>query len=303
MIKHSITLYFAAVFIWGSTWFAIKFQLGEVAVELSIAYRFALAAVILFGWSLLRGLPMGFSARQHLWMAFQGLFIFCLNYLLIYWATSDLTSGLIAVVFSNIVLFNILNSAIFFRKPVSPLMVAGALFGLIGIALVFWPELAGFRADSGAVTGLVLSLLGTYFASLGNVISARNQEQGIPVVQSNAYGMAYGAAVMFLAALVQGLPLSFDLSIGYTSSLLYLALFGSVFAFGSYLTLVGRIGPEKAAYATVLFPLVALIISTLFEDYEWTLVAAFGVILVVAGNVLIIMPRTYVKKMLMLADN
>ncbi|MES9965436.1 MAG: EamA family transporter, partial [Candidatus Sedimenticola sp. 20ELBAFRAG] len=119
----------------------------------------------------------------------------------------------------------------------------------------------------------------------------------------NAYGMAYGAAVMFLAALVQGLPLSFDLSIGYTSSLLYLALFGSVFAFGSYLTLVGRIGPEKAAYATVLFPLVALIISTLFEDYEWTLVAAFGVILVVAGNVLIIMPRTYVKKMLMLADN
>ncbi|MES9887511.1 MAG: EamA family transporter, partial [Candidatus Sedimenticola sp. 6PFRAG1] len=163
--------------------------------------------------------------------------------------------------------------------------------------------LAGFRADSGAVTGLVLSLLGTYFASLGNVISARNQEQGIPVVQSNAYGMAYGAAVMFLAALVQGLPLSFDLSIGYTSSLLYLALFGSVFAFGSYLTLVGRIGPEKAAYATVLFPLVALLISTLFEDYEWTLVAAFGVILVVAGNVLIIMPRTYVKKMFMLADN
>ncbi len=291
MFTHSVSLYFAAVFIWGSTWYAIKFQLGVVPPELSVAYRFALAALILFVWCLARGLPMRFNRQQHFWMALQGLNLFCLNYLIFYWATAELTSGLIAVMFSTIVLMNIVNSALFFRKSIDASMVAGAITGLLGIILVFWPEVANLQQNSGALKGLMLSLLGTFIASLGNMISARNQREHLPVIQGNAFGMAYGALILFLFAAVQGVNFVYDNSLPYNLSLLYLALFGSVLAFGSYLTLLGRIGPEKAAYATVLFPLVALGISTLFEGYEWSLIAAGGVALVVAGNILIIMPK------------
>jgi drug/metabolite transporter (DMT)-like permease len=296
MLTHSVSLYFAAVFIWGSTWYAIKFQLGSVPPELSVAYRFALAALILFAWCGLRGLPLRFDRREHLWMALQGLMLFCLNYLIFYWATAELTSGLIAVIFSTIVLMNIVNSALFFRRPMDVSMVLGALVGLLGITLVFWPEVASLRQNGGALKGLLLSLLGTYIASLGNMLSARNQQRRLPVIQGNAFGMAYGALILFLYALLQGTGFVYELSLPYNLSLLYLALFGSVLAFGSYLTLLGRIGPEKAAYATVLFPLVALGISTLFENYHWSLMAGGGVAMVVLGNVLIIMPRRLLRR-------
>ncbi len=298
MFTHSTSLYFSAVFIWGSTFFAIKFQLGEVAPELSVAYRFAIASLILFGWSLFKGLPMHFNRKQHLWMAFQGLFLFCLNYLVIYWATSSLTSGLIAVIFSTIVLMNIVNSIIFLRKSASMLMIVGALMGLAGIGLIFAPEFTNFTASKNSITGIGLSLLGTFIASLGNIISAHNQKQKMPVIQTNAYGMAYGAIILLVAALFQGEPLNFDLSLAYSLSLLYLALFGSVLAFGSYLTLLGRIGPEKAAYTMVLFPLVALGISTIFENYQWTLSSILGVSLVLLGNIIIILPKGFMRSIL-----
>ncbi len=293
MFTHSISLYFSAVFIWGSTFFAIKFQLGEIPSELSIAYRFAIASLILFGWCFIKGLPLRFNLIQHLWMSFQGVFLFSLNYLVIYWATSSLTSGLIAVIFSTIVLMNIANSILFLKKSASVIMIFGALLGLAGIALIFAPELEYFNSANNSLTGIALSLLGTFIASLGNIISAHNQRQKIPVIQTNAYGMAYGAFLLFVLALLQGFSPAFDFTMSYSLSLLYLALFGSVLAFGSYLTLLGRIGPEKAAYTMVLFPLVALGISTLFESYQWTMSSALGVVLVLMGNVIIILPKSF----------
>jgi len=297
MFNHSISLYLSAVFIWGSTFFAIKFQLGDVVAELSIAYRFGLASLILFAWCLFRGLPLRFSVTQHLWMGLQGILLFNLNYLVIYWATPMLTSGLIAVIFSTIVLMNIANSMLFLRKSASLLIIAGALLGLAGITFIFAPEIANFRTNANALTGVGLSLLGTFIASLGNIVSSRNQQQNMPVIQTNAYGMAYGALILFVAAMVQGIPINYEPTIAYSLSLFYLALFGSVLAFGSYLTLLGRIGPEKAAYTMVLFPLVALGISTLFEGYQWTGISAMGVALVLAGNVIIIMPKAYLLKL------
>jgi len=294
MFTHSISLYFTAVFIWGSTFFAIKFQLGNVAAELSIAYCFAIASLLLFGWCIFRGLPLRFSRQQHLWMGLQGVFLFCLNYLVIYWATSKLSSGLIAVIFSTIVLMNIANSILFLGQSASRVMIFGALLGLLGITLIFAPELTGFNSSNDSLVGIALSLLGTFIASIGNIISAHNQRQKIPVIQTNAYGMAYAAVFIFMLALIQGYPLNFDLSWGYSLSLLYLAFFGSVLAFGSYLTLLGRIGPEKAAYTMVLFPIVALVISTLFESYQWSMSSLVGVILVLLGNVIIIMPKFHI---------
>jgi len=296
MLKHTVTLYLSTVFIWGSTFFAIKFQLGEVPTEVSVAYRFALATLILMVWCWLRGLPMRFGFRQHLWMLAQGLTLFGFNYLVVYWATSDLTSGLIAVVFSTIVLMNIANGALFFGKRTTVSVLAGALIGLVGICFVFLPELSGLEVDGTTLKGMLLSLLGTFIASLGNMVSTRNQQANLPVVQTNAYGMAYGSAALAVIALIQGVPFNYEPTLAYTSSLLYLALFGSVLAFGSFLTLLGRIGAERAAYAMVLFPIVALGISTLFEGYQWSLEAVFGVTLVLIGNILIIMSPGNLKR-------
>lgn len=293
MLTHSATLYAAAVLIWGSTWFAIRFQLGEVAPEVSVAYRFALASALLLAYSALRGLPLRFTWREHGWMAAQGLLLFCVNYLVFYEASARLTSGLIAVVFSTIVLMNILNGALLLGRPVEARPVAAALLGLAGIALVFWPEVAAMGASGVVFTGVALSLAGTLVASWGNIASARNQRHGLPVIQSNAYGMAWGALIMAAWAALRGVPFDYDPAPAYTLSLLYLSVFGSVLAFGSYLTLLGRIGPERAAYATVLFPVVALALSTLFEGYRWTPAGLAGLALVLAGNLLVLAPGAW----------
>jgi len=280
--------YLITVLIWGSTWLAIKYQLGVVSPELSIAYRFSLAAVILFFFSLARRLPLRFSWRQHGFMALQGLMLFSFNYLMVYLAEQHLASGLVAVLFSTIVLANVVFGAIFLRAPVRPRVLAGAVIGILGIIIIFAPELAGFDLSSQTSLGVALVLVSVISASLGNILSARNQRNSLPVIQTNAYGMAYGALIMFAVAAFNNAPFTLDSSFSYISSLLYLALFGTVIAFGSYLTLLGRIGPDRAAYVSVLFPVVALLLSTLFEGVTWTSAQLGGVALVLLGNVIVL---------------
>jgi len=290
-------LYVATVLIWGSTWYAIKMQLGVVDPDLSVAYRFIAAATVLIAFCLATGRSLRFAPRHHLFIAAQGLFLFCLNYWLFYYATFELTTGVVAVVFSLIMLMNILNGAVLFGTRVEPRVLAAAGLGLIGLVLVFWDDLAVLDFTSGPMVGLGLSIVATYSASLGNMASLRNTRAGLPVIPVNALGMAYGAVFMTILALLRGAPLSFDLSTGYVGSLLYLALFGSVLAFGFYLTLLGRIGADRAAYAAVVFPIVALIISTFMESYVWTAPALIGVALILGGNILAVAkPKTGVRK-------
>jgi len=285
LLKHSAALYLWTVLIWGSTWFAIRFQLGIVEPEVSLVYRFGLASVILLLYCWLRRYTLRLDRDGLIFVGLQALFLFSSNYLLFYWATGLLTSGLIAMVFSTVVLMNVLNAAIFLRQAVNKRVVAGAVLGLVGIALGFYPEF--YKVDPATVVkGLILSLLATYVASLGNIISARNQHRGLSVVVTNAWGMTFGTLIMVGYVAFSGAPFVYDGNPAYTASLLYLALFGSVFAFGCYLTLIGRIGADKAAYAAVLFPIVALVLSTLYEAYVWTIPALVGAALVVLGNIL-----------------
>jgi drug/metabolite transporter (DMT)-like permease len=288
MFTHSASLYLASVLIWGSTWYAIKFQLGVVAPEVSLVYRFALAAIILLSFCTLSGRSLRYSLRQHGFIALQGLFLFSSNYLIFYWATSLLTSGIVALMFSTVILMNIINGAIFMRLAVSRRVILGACFGIAGIASIFWAELSTVDNNADTWRGLWMCLLATYFASIGNIISARNQKNSIPVIQTNAWGMGYGALVMAAYALVNGVPYNYDPSFDYSVSLIYLSVFGSILAFGSYLTLVGRIGADKAAYAAVLFPVIALGLSTIFENYQWSLRAVFGFALVLLGNYIVL---------------
>jgi len=281
-------LYFTTVLIWGSTWLAIKYQLGVVDVEVSIAYRFGLASVVLLLFCLLTKKSLRFDLRSHAWMALLGLCLFSGNYMFMYIATGHITTGLVSVGFCSMVVMNIILSKIFFSTDISNRVLVGATLGMFGIAMVFWPEIQNFDlADKGAY-GLLLVMVGTLFASFGNMVSSRNQKSGMPVMQANAWGMAYGAIFMALFALFNGQEFNFDPSFDYIWSLAYLAIFGSVIAFGCYLTLLGNIGPEKAVYSIVLFPLVALSLSTVFENYHWPIEAVVGVPLVLWGNVLVL---------------
>ncbi len=288
MFTHSVSLYLSSVLIWGSTWYAIKFQLGVVAAEVSLVYRFALAALILLLFCVLTGRGLRYSRAQHGFIALQGLFLFSSNYLVFYWATGLLTSGIVALLFSTVILMNIVNGAVFMRTVVRPRVILGASFGIAGIAAIFWSEVSSVDNSAETWRGLVMCLVATYFASIGNIISARNQKQGIPVIQTNAWGMGYGALVMAVYAIFSGAPFNYDPTYSYSISLIFLTVFGSILAFGSYLTLIGRIGADKAAYAAVLFPVIALGLSTLFEDYQWTLRALFGFALVLLGNYIVL---------------
>ncbi len=282
----NLLFYTVTILIWGSTWLGIKFQLGNVEPALSVAYRFALAALILFVWCLFRRLPMRFSKGDHLYIAMQGVFLFAFNYLLFYLAELQITSGLAAVVFSTIVVMNLLNGRLFLGTTIELKVLFGGALGMFGLVLLFWPEMAAVNFSGPVIVGMLLSFAATYLASLGNIISARNQHRKLPVVQTNAYGMAYGSLCMVLVVMVSGAPITIDLTAPYLLSLAYLALFGSVIAFGCYLSLVGRIGPGRAAYATLLFPVVALALSTIWEDYHWSLSGVCGILLILCGNYL-----------------
>lgn len=280
-------LYVLVVLIWGTTWIALKWQLGPVPISLSIAYRFGLAALVLFAWLLWRRqlvLPRGKALG---WVLAQGLCLFCLNFVCFLNASQTLASGLVAVVFSSAALWNALLARLVHGRAIAPQVMAGGALGLTGLVLLFWPEITAQHAGTGTLVGLAWALGGTLCFSTGNLLSAALQGEGLKPVQTNAWGMAVGTTLLVGYALVAGVPWAFDVSTRYVGALLYLAIPGSVIGFTAYLTLVGRLGPERAAYSTVLFPVVALNVSAWVEGYRWTLPALLGLLLVMAGNVLV----------------
>jgi drug/metabolite transporter (DMT)-like permease len=294
---NNLLFYAATVLIWGSTWIGIKLQLGVVDPMLSVGYRFALASVLLLLWCRFKKLPMRFSASEHLFIALQGTFLFAMNYLLFYFAELYIASGLAAVIFSTILLMNMVNGALFLRSSIDLKVVAGGTLGLAGIVLVFRPEISSFTLENHGLRGIILCVAATYLASLGNIISARNQKRKLPVVQTNAFGMTYGAVLMLLLAVFSGKSFYIDCSFTYLASLVYLSVFGSIIAFGCYLSLIGNIGADRAAYSTLLFPLVALAISTIWEGYHWTGSAISGVALILSGNLLMLQRKKHATKL------
>lgn len=283
----NLILFSASAIIWGSTWLAIKFQLGLVDPIISVSYRFILASFILLLFCRISGLNLKYNVKEHLFIALQGFFLFGINYWLVYLAEVHLPSGLVAVIFSMIIFFNIFNGAIFIGSPIRVRVIAGAALGIVGIGLVFKQELLSFSLSSDNSLALVIAGLGALTASLGNITSVHNQKINLPVIQTNAFGMMYGALFMLIISLIMGKHFSFEISYAYIGSLLYLSIFGSIIAFTCYLTLLGKIGADKAAYVTLIIPVIALILSTIFEEYTWTLYAFVGVALILIGNMLV----------------
>jgi drug/metabolite transporter (DMT)-like permease len=289
-LRSPSALFAISTAIWGSTWLAIKFQLGDVAPEFSVALRFALAALLLGGWCVVAGRSLRFDRRAHAFLALQGVLLFGLNYIAVYWAEQHATSGLVAVLFSTMVFMNPVGERLVFGTPVTLRTLVAAALGVIGVALLFVPELTLARHGGDAALGILFGLGATAIASAGNLAAMNNQRAGIPVLTGNVWAMAYGALTAAVIALTLGASLTFDFRAPYLVSLLYLAVVGSVVAFGAYLTLLKEVGSTRASYVAVATPVVAMLLSTLFEGYRWTPVAAFGVVLAVAGNWLALAP-------------
>ena len=282
--------FLVATLIWGTTWIAITFQLGSVAPEASVTYRFLLAGVVLSLWARIKGEPLALTARQHGWMALLGLF-YAVNYAFIYRAEMQISSGLVAVAGSAMLFFNIVLSRWLFNSPITRELTLGAGLGVLGMLLVFWPEVAAFSGRDGTL-GVVYALVGSFGAACANMVAMRNAKAGLPVLTTNAWWMLWCAGFMAVAVPLSGAEFAFELSTGYVLSLLYLAIFGSVIAFSCYLALVGKIGASRASYMAVLTPIVALIISTFFENMQWHLSSVLGVVAIGIGQFLILHGRS-----------
>ncbi|GAB3554193.1 EamA family transporter [Noviherbaspirillum agri] len=290
------SLYLLTVLIWGSTWIAIKWQLGVVPAPVSIAYRFWIAAAVLLLVLVALRKPVRPPRQAWRYLFAQGFALFCCNFLCFYYASQWVPSGLVAVVFSTAPLWNAINGRLFLGRALQPQVILGALLGLGGIAMLFLPQMQGHWDDAGMVRGLGLAVLGTLFFSTGNLLSSRMQSLGLTPWLTNTWAMFLGAGILTVIALLLGMPFDIEPTARYVGSLLYLAIPGSVIGFTAYLLLVGRMGPDRAAYCTVLFPVVALTISTIFEGYRWSALAFGGLACVLAGNLLAFLPMRRLLK-------
>jgi len=260
-------LFLFTVLAWGGTNFAIEWQIAAAAPEPAIVYRYGLAALLMFGFVGLRGMPLRFRLQDHLWFALLGAFFFSINYILLYHSQVYLVSGVVAITFSTMVLFNILFAAIFLGDRIHLNVVLGAVLGLSGIALMFWPDLVKFDLDGDALKGLGLSLMGSATASMASIVGARNQRAGLPIPSQNAWAMLYGTGIVAIVAVVRGAPWGVEWSWGLALSTLYLIPIATLLGFFLYFALIARIGPDRAGYVMIVYPLSAMILSTLFEDF------------------------------------
>jgi len=284
----TLTLYITTVLIWGSSWIMFDFQTGIVSPEVSGAYRFGIAALFMFIWAKMNRETLRFAIGEHTFLALQGAFMFALNIVFLYLAAWYLPSGLNAVVFSMASIISMGAGTFYYRKAPSMTLFIGGLIGVLGVVVVFWPEIKSLELKQGVGLGLLLSLAGTTSFAISLLIGERNQRAGLGGHGGLAWAMTYGTLVMCVIAVFRDSPFTFDSRFSYVGSLIFLIVFNSVIAFSVYFALLKRIGAERSAYVTVLFPIVALVISTIFENYQWTLSAFIGVALTLIGNVLIL---------------
>jgi len=247
-----------------------------------------LAGVLIAAWCGARGLPLRFNTAQHTSLAILGLTMYSVAYICVYLAEEHLASGLVAVGYSAAPLLAMFGMRLFFAQPLTMRMAAGSLFGIAGIVLVFWPEFGRLSQNESAVEGAVLTALAVLVSVVGGLLAHRNYRRGLFGPGSMAWSMGYGGFFALLIALALGRKIAIDLSPVYLGSLAYLALVGSVAAFAAWLTLIGRIGPARASYVGVMVPVVALMISTVFENLAWHPLMIMGMLVSVVGNVLVL---------------
>lgn len=276
---------------WGTTWYAITLQFGVVDPVISVTYRFALAALLLFAWCGLRSERILLTRAQHLAALGVGISTFTINYTLVYWAEERVTSAVVAVMFAAMAFMNLVGFRIAFSQRAPAMAWIAALLGVAGVGLMSWEEIAASNFGAEALTGIALTLVGVAASVVGNIFARRGEMAGTTVAASTGWAMGYGAAVLALFALATGKAWTFEPTLQYIGSLLHLSVTGSVIAFLLYYGLARRRGYGTASYISALTPPVAMLVSSVFENKVWGLMALGGILLVLAGQFLLLRTR------------
>ena len=285
---NNFILFIITLFCWSPTWYIIKFQLGYVDPLVSVFYRFLAASIIIFIYLFIKKKNLIFSLNHHVWFLFFGICLYSLNYVFFYLSNTYLISAFPAVVFSTVVIMNILGEILYFKKKPSLKTLVGATIGMMGIAIIFNDEILNFSLTNGTHVGLFLALLGTFCASTGNMVYQRTLNNNFPLTQTLAYAMLYGSLVTLLITQVNSKELLFEYSFSYIVSLAYLSIVGSIFAFIFYLKLLEKVGAGRAGYVGVVMPVIALVISTVFENLKWEINLIIGLPILIIGAILVI---------------
>ena len=270
--------------IWGSTWLVIRDQLGPVPPTWSVTYRFIIAAAAMFAYAYASGASLRIGRQGHVLAFTFGIPQFVLNFNFVYAAEHYVTSGLVAVVFALLLVPNSALSWLFLKHRLTARFLIGSAVAMAGVALLFVNEIRHSSVPTGAVMiGIGLTFLGVLSASVSNVMQATANLRARPIVSMLAWGMFYGTLVNTVFAWLFFGPPVIETRLGYWLGLVYLGLFASALAFTFYFGILRAVGPGRAAYSSLLVPIIAMILSTIFEDYHWSPVAVAGGLLAMMG--------------------
>lgn len=276
-------LFWAPTLIWATTWHAILYQLGDVSALHSVALRFGLASVLLFGIAAWRRETLGVSMALHGWLALTGAIQYGVSYVCTYEAERHITSGLVAVLYALMIFTNALGGAWCFGQPITRRFMGFGALGVMGVVLIFWPDVAAAGAAPGIGLGVVLALTAVTMSSVGNMLTLRLTRGGMSLIPLLAWSMGYGALGLWILSASLGLPFHLDPRPSYWLSLLYLSVLGSVVAFVLYFKLAQRQGPGRAALMGMVIPAIALVVSAVLEGWRPTPVSAAGIALCIFG--------------------
>jgi drug/metabolite transporter (DMT)-like permease len=275
------------ILIWGSTWIVIKDQLGAVPPTWSVTYRFVIACAAMFAYARWAGASLRMGWRSHALVAAFGFPQFFLNFNLVYFAELYVTSGIVAVVFALLLVPNSALAWLFLKHRLTLRFLLGSAIACAGVALLFVQEVRTSPVSAAAaITGIGLALLAVLSASAANILQASRRMSGRPIAVNLAWGMFYGVvANAAFAFSLYGPPVA-EPRFGYWAGLLYLGLFASAAAFTLYFAIIRAVGPGKAAYSSLVVPVLAMAISTGVEGYRWSALAIAGGVLALAGMVI-----------------
>jgi drug/metabolite transporter (DMT)-like permease len=281
-------LFVIAVAIWSTTWHAIVYQLAHNTPEVGVTLRFALAGAAALAIAAWRGDRWRCTPREHALLAFQGVFLYSLAYLAVYHAEKHVPSGLVAVGYSASPLVNGIGAWMLWRTPIGARFLIGGALCIVGVALIFWPEFGQLAAGESATLGALYTVAAVLLSAVGSLAASRNGAHGLPFWAALGWGMLYGAAMCLIVVVALGQRVVWPAASAWWLSLAYLALAGSVIAFACFLTLQQRVGPGPASTIGVMTPVLALVVSALFEGFRPVLLTWLGAALAVMGNLLIL---------------
>lgn len=279
--------------IWGLTWIAIKFQFGAVDSNVAVFYRFAISSLIMLTLCLFKKENLQFKKADHIRFFGQGFFMFCLNYLLTYWASHLAPSALVALAFTCLIYFNMFGAKLFLKSPFEKKVIYGASLSFLGMGFISYNEILHIKEHPYYILGFLISLIATLSASCGNLISSQNRKNNISILANNTWGMFYGASLCLIYCLILNKNFSVEFNINFVFSFLYLTVFGTVISFAAYLKLIDLVGPSKAAFTSVISPLIAVGLSFYYENMQISKFFLVGLIFCLLGNIVALAPNKY----------